>query len=162
MKILYTSDLHLEFRRSLKYNVPDHDICIIAGDLSDSNNFQFSLDFISHEFNEIIYVHGNHDFYHSSLKGFKNNIRIPYNISILENEFKEVKNQRFFGGTLWFPKEDDPRLRKLIGDFSYIKDINNIYYSNNKFKEMLSNVNSNDIIISHHLPSYKSVADKFN
>lgn len=26
---------------------------------------------------------------------------------------------------------------------------------------MLNNVNSNDIIISHHLPSYKSIADKF-
>lgn len=72
MKILVMPDLHLEFlgdhgKSFLSRKWPEHDVCVIAGDLSSAKHLAASVHRVSDTFSEVVYVPGNHEYYGSSI-----------------------------------------------------------------------------------------------
>jgi Icc-related predicted phosphoesterase len=172
MRITIISDLHFEFMKDLgksfleDYYWPDHDVCIIAGDLCSSKHIIKSIKRACKVFKEVVYVTGNHEYYNSSIKDIdkkisKLNIK---NFHFLDQGEVTIKGQRFIGGTMWYPKEPSNMIRdNFINDFRAISDCDYIYEKNKLFNEYIQNCNLNkdDIVITHHLPSYKSVCREY-
>lgn len=121
MKIHLLSDLHLEFG---PYNkpLPDADVLILAGDilvvdrLKSSKSDAASLnmrknvvnffDRVSEKYENILYVMGNHEFYHSDFFEAKEYLSewllINYpKIYLLKENSARIKGVYFFGSTLW-------------------------------------------------------------
>ena len=188
MKLRILSDIHCEFHpdkgKSFFNSLPelDEDIVIVAGDLSDSKSLIPALRNLCNRFKEklILYTNGNHEAYSSSvdetedrIKEFEsdnehenleylNNNVITVGPGVLE-EGKPV--YRFLGCTLWFPYQIG-RVHEgewAMNDFVYIKNIRNVVDQKNResIKFLENNVTSNDIVITHHLPSYDSVHPKY-
>jgi Icc-related predicted phosphoesterase len=167
------SDLHFEFMTSsmresfLSRKWPDHDICIIAGDLSNSINLYDSLKNITDVFNKVIYITGNHEYYgdsfdnvHQSIFDFSRCMN-PEEFTWLKNDHVIIDGVTFYGGTLWYPEHSNPSLRSGINDFNAIKDFRNIYEEYKKFKGGLWDLNESSVIISHHLPLEQSIAEQY-
>lgn len=174
MKIHAVSDLHLEFQQdggmSVVSKLPECDVLILAGDLTSGPHLFGALKMISKRFpdTQILYVPGNHDWYNSH-QGFMmlvyNRVcdQLP-NVRWMDCDIVKVGHQRFVGTTLWFPYTESAKLhRDLIADFSYIKGFND--WIPEAFPEsrdfLQKNVRSDDIVITHHLPSEWSVADRY-
>lgn len=130
MRVALASDLHLEFADIELKNTDNAEVLLLAGDImiaedlkrhSDisvlreeknlgssqirSLRFQSFLERVSAEFPHVIYVAGNHEFYHGS---FPKNIDVlreqclQYpNIYFLENDCKKLADCTFIGCTLW-------------------------------------------------------------
>jgi Icc-related predicted phosphoesterase len=168
MRVIILSDLHFEMMKDIGRSFledsywPNHDVCIIAGDLCSSKNIIKSIKRTCKVFKEVVYVTGNHEYYNSSIKDIDKKIsklKIK-NFHFLDQNEVTIKGQRFVGGTMWFPKEPSNMIREnFINDFISIKDCDYIYEKNKLFNEYIQgcNLNSDDIVITHHLPSYKSV-----
>ncbi len=106
------SDIHLELRVDFPriQKNPLVDILILAGDIGriDSVLFRPFFEYISNVgWKKIIYVPGNHEFYHKT-KGY-NQLQYEYrqffndypNISFLDNEAIFVGTTLFYGTTMW-------------------------------------------------------------
>ena len=169
MKIQYLSDLHLEFHQDkgaafLNEIVHEADILVIAGDLGIFKDMNRAFKFLSKKYKHIIYVAGNHEYYHSGPEEtheLLNSCKAKFkNLHWLDNSAIEIKGQRFIGGTGWFPYRMDNLIHKCkLADFSYIRGFEPWVYEKNKdFVNLLyDNLTKNDIIVMHHLPSYNSV-----
>jgi Icc-related predicted phosphoesterase len=174
MKILVTSDLHLEFQKDygrefLKSLNPAADVLIIAGDLSPENFYREGLNqgvnplaYLCKKYKEVIFVAGNHDYWWSNPKSafdfWKSWSFIP-NYNFLENGIKVIGKQRFLGASLWFKSPPILEHKKLMTDFEAIKDFEPWVYEQGKrtIKFLKKNLTKNDIVITHHLPTQKSV-----
>jgi Icc-related predicted phosphoesterase len=167
MKIQIASDLHFEFYDAradiydfvsnlrhgldafnLTINPPD--ILVLAGDTSTKGTLPIALEILSDYYPEIIYVLGNHEFYKSSIR----------NVREMVNNLN-IKN---VGSTLWF--RDDPKnilYQDRMNDFWTIEDFkHNVYQENLKAIGFLnSEVNKDDIVITHHVPTNLSVSPKY-
>jgi predicted phosphohydrolase len=173
MKIQILSDLHLEFfdfgkERFIKSLIPeeDVDVLVLAGDISTKSSITNDLKFICDNWKNVVFVAGNHEYYHSSfneMNDILDNLNIS-NLNILDNDFIDIEGQRFIGSTLWF--HDGPKNQSqshFLNDFRCIKDFQDEVYEKNLktlefFKEQ---VNTQDIVVSHHLPLEESVADQY-
>lgn len=147
----------------LEYQWPQHDVCIIAGDLSSSKHLVQSIKICAEVFPEIVYVPGNHEYYGSSIcevKDLLHNINIS-NFHYLDNNHITINNQRFIGGTMWFPLEKDTSRRNCVNDFDCIKDYHNIYIENESFQKLIPEILHDDVVVTHHLPSNKSIPLKY-
>lgn len=168
MKLLVMSDLHFEFMNDLGYEFlniewPEHDVCIIAGDLVTHKYLEVVMRACCATFKEVIYVAGNHEYWRSTISAVKHqlqSLKIP-NLHYLDNSSCVVGGQRFIGGTMWFRPEADTSLRGETGDFKLIGEIGSIFYENEEFIAMLNQVKRDDVVITHYLPSYKSIPKKF-
>ena len=149
MKISIASDLHLEFG-DLDFDNSDNaevlilsgDICV-AADLDMRDRRQTELGFARarserfHEFFErcaarfphVIYVMGNHEYYHSDLATELDEVRRKLahlsNLSVLEREVKTIGDVTFIGGTLWTDMNNLDALtlyhmRTMMNDFRVI------------------------------------------
>lgn len=112
MKLWVFSDLHLEFedRRPPIVNMPDADVCVVAGDVL--HNPVASLDYLSVEIAPampVVFVAGNHEFYGGSIdrvevgRRFAEEARRTWqqDLYLLENDLAIVGGLRFVGATLW-------------------------------------------------------------
>lgn len=108
MKAWIISDLHvidLEPFRSDRLLIPKADICICAGDVS--NSVELSIEYLARHIAPhmpIVAVLGNHDYYGSTIEsGLETAKRhaLSSRISILENETAFVGDIRIIGATLW-------------------------------------------------------------
>lgn len=147
------------------------DLIVLAGDIIASNDYN-TLQAVFGRFSaiaETISVPGNHEFYGSSpyrkeyqLKRLSEDIS---NFHVLDNSFITIKGQRFIGATGWFRKDPETNQyhKNCMGDFSYIDKLEPWCYKKNKeFRELLTKeLNSEDVVISHHIPSYLGVAPQF-
>jgi len=173
MRIAILSDLHFEFHRdggsefisTLKFN--GIDVLILAGDIvTPAEKIPNILERFCNRYETVVYLPGNHEFYRSSFPEVKkifDFISIS-NLHILDNKTTTINGQRFVGTTLWFRDQPDyNRLYKCLADFQEIKDFRNHVYEKNRLAiEFLNHeVNSSDIVITHHMPSKKSVHPKF-
>lgn len=151
MKIAIASDLHLEFG-DLDFDNSDNaevlilsgDICV-AADLDMRDSRQTEVGFARarserfHEFFErcaerfphVIYVMGNHEYYHSDLATELNEVRRKLahlsNLSVLEREVKVIGDVTFIGGTLWTDMNNLDALtlyhmRTMMNDFRVISN----------------------------------------
>lgn len=159
MKIKVVSDLHLEFSDINIKNDEGCDVLVLSGDImlaedlygapltpdpympggmKDFNNklarrqrFRDFLSRVSFQFPHVVYVAGNHEFYHfrwfqtiEVLKEYCD--RLP-NVYFLERDVKKIDDVTFIGGTLWTDmNKNDPltlhAIRDMMNDFRIIRN----------------------------------------
>ena len=151
MKIAVASDIHLEFGDIDITNNSQADVLILSGDICVAADLdmrdrrQTELGFarrrseMFHEFFErcaanfphVIYIMGNHEYYHSDFATALDDVRkrlahLP-NLYILEREIKVIDDVTFIGGTLWTDMNNsDPltlyHMRTMMNDFRVIQN----------------------------------------
>ena len=132
MKIQLCSDLHLEFSDINIENKDNVDMLILAGDImiaqdlhdhpetvtspyapyvqlgrrqESAQRFRDFLRRVSMEFPHVIYIAGNHEFYHGkfidSLRVLREECAKFSNIYFMEDDYKKIGDFLFIGSTLW-------------------------------------------------------------
>lgn len=160
MKIKLASDLHLEFSDINIKNDEGCDVLILSGDIMVANDlyehpetsygmystvnladlgrrqqtalrFRDFLKRVSFQFPHVIYVAGNHEFYHGrwfqSLDVLRDECAKFPNIYFLERDCKKIDDVTFVGGTLWTDmNRNDPltlhSVRDMMNDYRVIKN----------------------------------------
>ena len=158
MRIKLVSDLHLEFSDVMIPNDADYDLLILSGDIMvaqdlhdhqdenvrtaamlemlgsrqlKSQRFRDFLKRCSFQFPHVIYVAGNHEFYHGKFFASIDHLReecAKYpNVYFLENDVKVINDIVFMGATLWTDcNKHDPftlhALADMMNDFRIIRN----------------------------------------
>ncbi|MFV1921137.1 MAG: metallophosphoesterase [Methylotenera sp.] len=185
MKLHVLSDLHMEIA-PYKLQVFDVDVIILAGDIAEgTNGIEWAASLLDATDAHIIYIAGNHEFYHAELNDIRQKIsalckgrnRLHY----LENDEVIINHVRFLGATLWTdfnltqPEDQETTLRMSelsLTDFRLIqynqsrfkvKDAINMHLDSIKFIEakLDEEFAGKTVIISHHAPALQSVAPKY-
>lgn len=200
MKIQVVSDCHLEFATTEIKNA-GADVLVLSGDIvvvddisetvdEDSHRFivtqRYRLFFeqIASEFAHVIYVAGNHEFYHGKwektlviLRHFLQNIP---NVHLLEREHIVLGDVVFVGGTLWTDmNKGDPltlhATQDMMNDFSIIRNDEMGYRKLRPsdtvirhrktldYFKMLVEMYSDKklVLVGHHAPHQKSIHENF-
>lgn len=188
MKIHIVSDLHIE-RRVEYLPITDANVTVFAGDIGVGVK---GVDFAGeHAFatkKPIIYVCGNHEFYHHEMKGIRKNITAWSSNVLNTNQFHFLDNSecvidgvRFLGCTLWTDFElfgaerRDECLeycKNRLNDFYHILlgekiftaiDSLNLHQISVQWLEQKINepFEGKTVVITHHAPSNKSVISYF-
>jgi Icc-related predicted phosphoesterase len=213
MKIKLVSDLHLEFSDINIKNNEGCDVLILGGDImiaeelydhpassfnlwsSDAvadlrhkqervQRFRDFLKRVSFQFPHVIYVAGNHEFYHGkwerTLKVLHDECSKFPNVHFLEQESKTINDVTFIGGTLWTDmNKGDPltlhAVRDMINDFRVILKEYEGYTRLKpadtciRHKKMLNYIksvvaerdNEKFVVVGHHSPSKLSTHEKY-
>jgi Icc-related predicted phosphoesterase len=175
MKLRIASDLHFEFHRDKGATITtelqdgDFDVLVLAGDVADYKNIYEALILLCNAVapKPVLYVLGNHEVYQGSLDLAISKVEkataICKNLQFLEDGITKVGDQRFIGCTLWYPHPKSLRSDKGIGDFKFIKGINEWLHvkATNSAKFLESNVREDDVVITHYLPHPSCVAPRF-
>lgn len=175
LKLQIASDLHCEFQKDRGTKFISHlyeadvDALIVAGDLCTMRGFYPTFKLLSELYEHILYVPGNHEYYGASPEEVHDELKAVVKdfptVHCLQNSVCEIKGQRFYGGTLWFPDlPDNPLFKHFLSDFAMIDDFEPwVYRENDHFRLAYkeAKITSKDIIISHHMPSPKSTPDYF-
>lgn len=178
MKIQIVSDLHLEFG---DYNLPscERDLLILAGDV---NVGEKSVSFLKEqlEYSPVVYILGNHEFYGHDIETittFYTELCLP-GLHFLDNSVFEMGDIRFLGCTLWTDvnhqnKIDILNIKGGLNDFRLIQNGESIFTVQDSIDHHLKSVNwlnhelkvpysGKTVIITHHLPSVRSIDPKFS
>ena len=176
MKILVVSDLHLEFYRdggfkflkSLGADNRDVDAIVVAGDFATNSGLAHGLNILSGEFNHVVYTPGNHEFWGSSKDEVYNTLgkatRDLINVHWLRRSTVKLDGHRFIGTPLWFPDgETNAIYATFWSDFNKIADFASWVYEENEadVEYLATNVVSTDIVVTHYLPSFRSVSPQW-
>ena len=158
MKIALASDLHLEFQDINLKNTENAEVLILSGDILvaedlhnhpsvHSNNtvnipdlgrrqetalrFRNFLSRCSFQFPHVIYIAGNHEFYHGRWSASLDHLReecakFP-NVYFLERDIKIINEVSFIGATLWTDMNNgDPltlhAISDMMNDFRIIRN----------------------------------------
>lgn len=183
MRILVVSDLHLETCYNFagieqRIDKLKHaDVVCLCGDVVSLNkhkaNFYgypvnpYIFRKFANKYRHVVYVRGNHEFwgatedplYEEHLALFEIN-----NFHVLENDKITIEGQEFIGATMWYPETPQTVSRsRCFADFCYIKNHSSVVWKTNKETRQYfgKHVNENSIVLTHHLPSYRSVSDKY-
>jgi predicted phosphodiesterase len=204
MRLAICSDLHLEFGPLELTNDENADVLILSGDIMLSeplHNFpadydnttivskyqmqairfrQFLRD-CSERFSNVIYVAGNHEFYHgkfnAGLDYLKEECSNYANVHFLEASSVKIKDVLFVGATLWTDcNKGDPltlyQLQYSMSDFKIITYDKDIYRKLNPtdtvrrhhktldyFEAVVENTakDSKIVVCTHHSPSELSI-----
>ena len=207
MKIQLVSDLHLEFSDILIRNQGDTDVLILGGDIMIAQNlhefaaddpvvpglytqrgkaerFRNFLRHVSQAFPHVVYVAGNHEFYHGkwpdTITWLKDECRVFSNVYFLEMETKEIGDYVFVGSTLWtdFNKANPITLevcRTSMNDYHVIRDSSKGYSklkpitTLGKHRASMDYIKSvveadptrNYVVVGHHAPTSLSTKPKY-
>jgi Icc-related predicted phosphoesterase len=175
MLIRIFSDLHLE-------NCPffveygGEELLIIAGDVCPDENKTLELikNYLKNENASVLFVLGNHDFYGKTIEStyeFWNSVDLS-NFYFLQDESIVLNGIRFYGCTMWtdmnkYNTQTMEKSRELLRDYKEIVNFipSDSYLlhmkSKNKLLECLQSSKESVVVVSHHLPSYKSVAKQY-
>jgi hypothetical protein len=194
------SDLHLEFDANFfPKNEEKADILMLNGDICMGALFDKTpespyhakalefLDFFrfcSNEYEEVLYIPGNHEYYRGYIDTTDDIIRetlsVFPNIHFLNNQKWEKDGITFLGATLWTDMNHrDPiteqYLMSSMNDFRIVKwkhdsyggrfrpsDAAAFHYRTTKFFDEASAGLDNVVIMSHHAPSFMSVHPKYH
>jgi len=179
MRIRYLSDIHLEFIKPNKISNLLHkignnkeDVYVLAGDIG--NPFQSIytqlIDHLNSNFKHAFVIPGNHEYYQKTTKmdqvdSYLHELFQKYpNITYLNNSTKMYEGYTFIGTTLW-SKITDPTHE--INDVYSIPDFDYIRYNRlnrmcvDFLEDAVANSNTKCIVISHHIPSYRLIDDKY-
>lgn len=192
MKIKIASDLHLEFFNALEY-LPDvglGDVLILAGDIVCARHLNKNgylrdvylrfFDNCSKNFEKVLYVMGNHEFYGYNYKSAYNTIKenIPSNFYLMENDTVTIGDWNFIGFTFWTNFRNANPIEMLNAEM-YMNDYKVIRVDSNYRKlraqdtlgfhrasidylfSQLNEYDKNVFVISHHAPSYQSISEEF-
>jgi predicted phosphohydrolase len=191
MRIRYLSDLHLEFIHPNKLChilnkiqslnritiTPSHntsEVCILAGDIGNpyQPNYDTFMKLISTRFKKTFVIPGNHEYYNETSTIDDTNVFLENyfkqfnNISFLNNTYEHYKNHCFVGTTLWSKITDTKPFHIKLNDMHRIPKFDCDAYNqlNNMCKDFLKCTvknNKNCIIITHHVPSYSLIDEKY-
>lgn len=199
MKLQIVSDLHLEFGMfAIDNNGADTlilsgDICPIVNLLDINSPVVFSDDQKSQEyhtfffdcskkFKHVVYVVGNHEYYHGDLQTSVNILRDRLkhlsNLHILEKQSVQLEDVLFVGGTLWTDMNRENYqtmaiIRGYMNDFRVIKNGNyklmpadcvSVHRQTIDFlTSTLSELKSDQkvVFVGHHAPSKQSIKPKY-
>lgn len=178
MKLFICSDLHTEFLQPIEQlelfkKFPEADGIIIAGDLTSKKYLIDNLKYLCDKYQHVIFTMGNHEFYNSSFQEIEDLLNrtkvrsdmLGRNLYWLNDSTCNINNTNFIGGTLWFPDNPLNQLyERQLSDFSYIKDFRKEVYERNKKTIVAFNnkqMDENTVVVTHHLPSYQSVNEKY-
>lgn len=181
MKIAVASDIHLEFGDIDITNDSQADVLILSGDICVAADLdmrdrrQTELGFarrrseMFHEFFErcaanfphVIYIMGNHEYYHSDFATALNDIRRKLahlsNLYILEREIKVINDVTFIGGTLWTDMNNRDELtlyhmRTMMNDFRVIQNSGipvHFRTQDGEFKTRVAKFSPEDAVTEH-------------
>jgi len=171
MKIQLVSDLHYEFMadRGAEFTAAlpnDCDVLVVAGDLCPAaDGLKEALEGLCARFPEVVFLNGNHEFYGGDRRRvmtIRDALKAVKNLHWLDKDVWKYKDRRFVGCTLWFAHQPYELIRK-IGDWWQIKGLEKWVYDENRscvaFLER--ECRTGDIVVTHHLPSYRSVHPKY-
>lgn len=210
MKVALASDLHLEFGDIDLKNTEKADVLILSGDILIAENlhnfpenetleinihnlsknkfiahsFREFLRRCSNEFSHVVYVAGNHEFYHgnypNSYAYLKNECEKFVNVYFLEMDSVEINGVLFVGATLWtdMNKADPLTLhacQSMMNDYRCVRNSKRSYAkltpldtlkrhndTISYFKKVLNdNKNKNCIVVGHHAPTKLSIKPKY-
>ena len=213
MKIKVVSDLHLEFADINITNDDGCDVLILSGDImiaedlhdhpetsygmysnvnlanlgrrqQTAQRFRDFLKRCSFQFPHVIYVMGNHEFYHgkwnASILHMREECAKFENVYMLERDTKIIDDVVFVGGTLWTDcNKGDPltlhALRDMMNDFRIIVNDEAGYTKlrpahtisrHNKtlgfIKEVVTSFKDKKcVVVGHHSPSHLSIHEMY-
>ena len=207
MKLALASDLHLEFGDIDLKNDENAEVLILSGDIMIAEDLyrhpepintlvnlgtrqQMAIryrDFlrrVSQDFPYVVYVAGNHEFYHGNWPGHINVLREECskfdNIFFMENDMKKIGDLTFIGCTLWTDmNKGDPltlhAVTDLMNDFQIIRNNEKGYTKLRPAQVAYQFRNSVDyirlmiegkfdekfVVVGHHAPTRLSIADHY-
>ena len=213
MKIAVCSDLHLEFQDLILKNDENAEVLILSGDimiaedLHNHKHFDYNpytpgaladlgrrqqtalrfRDFLkrcSFQFPHVIYIAGNHEFYHGRWKASLDHLREECaqfsNIYFLENDIKILGDFTFIGCTLWTDmNKGDPltlhAINDMMNDFKIIRNDEHGYtklrpaHAMYRHQQSLGYIKSivqgkhdeKFVVVGHHAPSKQSTHPKY-
>lgn len=176
MRIQVLSDVHIEFHRDdgrsfVSWLEPAGvDLLVLAGDIAVGEGIVEALGLFCRRYAQaaIVYVHGNHELYRTNREAvaasMREAMRANANLCWLDCEVAEIGGRRVLGAPLWFPEDRGAApYKKAMTDFQVIEDFEAWVYEENaravSFFER--EIRRGDIVVTHHLPSVKSVAPRF-
>lgn len=192
MKIKLWSDLHLEFPfSSVPIERDGADVLILAGDIcvpSEMDRFVPWFEKVSKTFPDVIYIAGNHEYYHSDFGDTYDKIQkalahLP-NIHVLDGGHIEIQGRHFWAGTMWtdFNGGDEETIwhaGRHMNDYRLITNAKegDLLSPHDTLKEHLAQrtglnvhlegVNGQGghpddiVVITHHAPSKKSIHPRY-
>ena len=191
------SDLHLEgFSGTAmdkiennflpKHSLDAESVLVLAGDIS-SNVTQLAqfLKHIEKRFVRVVYIPGNHEFYHHNIANWGAIAHTEFGKYALENTWTPydrvgytiIDGVRYIAGTLWGEGSYKPEYNKLIerglADFHVIENMGKNFtvgdmqqMSRRHKSDILSTLNRSfdgkTVVVTHHMPSYECVAERFS
>lgn len=212
MKITLVSDLHLEFSDVDIKNVNGSDVLVLAGDimvaedLHDHPNtatllqnhimgttgsrqeaavrFREFLGRCSQEFPRVIFIAGNHEFYHgkfySALDYLREECKAYANIDFLEDQSLAIDGVRFVCATLWTDMNyGDPvtkfHVGQVLNDYRVIRNDRQNYsklrvddvvarhqVSRKYIMDTVAQAKEDRVVVvTHHAPSFQSIGERF-
>lgn len=210
MKVALISDVHLEFGDCFFENTENAEVLILGGDIliaQELHDFKEPLtdleksllgkrglavtiyrNFLkrcSEQFKHVLYIAGNHEFYHGKYPAGMDYLREEAsnypNITYLENETVEINQVSFIGCTLWTDmNKGDPTtiafIAEALNDYRQIRR-NDIGYRRFNPEDTLklhkqsltyiSDTISNDpnkkyVVVGHHAPSKLSTKPQYS
>jgi Icc-related predicted phosphoesterase len=208
MKITLVSDLHLEFSDVNIKNENGSDVLILSGDIMVAQDlhdhpegsinplvplgqrqecaqrFRDFLRRVSFQFPHVIYVAGNHEFYHgkfvAGLQYLRDECAKYPNIYFMENDTKVIDDVVFVGATLWTDmNKGDPltlhAVTDMMNDFKIIRHDEHGYtrlrpaHAASRHRKSLEyiklvleqNVNKKCVVVTHMAPSFQSISERY-
>lgn len=211
MKIALCSDLHLEFEDIDLSNTENAEVLILSGDImlaadlhshpptvtspydpyvelskrqKTAQRFRDFLSRVSNEFPHVVYVAGNHEFYHgkwvASLDHLREACSAYPNVYFLECDTKVINDVTFIGATLWTDcNKGDPltlhALADMMNDYRIIRNdehgftklrpahtMHRHQQTLSYLKAVLPDIKYNKIVfVGHHAPSSMSTHDRY-
>ena len=170
MQIRILSDLHLEFRQ-MEVLPGSENVLVLAGDID--THPQRTLDFCRKyldkgEDHHVLLVLGNHDYY--ALGSIEKTLlwwheaTLPENMHWLHNSTAVVGNITFAGTTLWTDLQYPPpkHVSDTIHDYKAIQDMHMVPEEHAKAIRFLRSLRSSCVVVTHHLPSERSIHPDFS
>lgn len=175
MRIFYASDLHIEFednRNALQFDELAADLVILAGDIGVGTD---GIEWAAASFSiPIIYVPGNHEFYHHDyheLRARSREIASKLGVHLLDEDTIEIDGIRFAGCTLWTdyqvngtPQFSKTVLEDVMPDHRCITSGKNTLWTPELALEThqnsvawLAGLNNIDVVVTHHCPSLTAI-----
>jgi predicted phosphodiesterase len=191
MKLKLLSDLHIDnWVACQRFPVGTGEILVLAGDILCAkhfktnghihHNYEWFLEECSKNYEHVLYVNGNHEYYGYHYEKAKAKIleHLPDNFHHLDNNTVTINNWNFIGATLWTDFCNENPIEMLdagmfMNDYKAIRigsnfrklNVNDVLgfhkQSKNYILEQLRTLKENVFIISHHAPSFQSVAEEF-
>ena len=203
MQFCLMSDLHLEFQGHQPIDFPDADVLVLAGDVLvaedlrrftredvvlpheqtrgvSAQRYREFLDQAAQRYQHVVYVAGNHEFYHGKFLQTLETLRAECahypNLHFLEDGFVDVEDVRFLGGTLWTDcNRHDPitmmALQYGMNDYRIItndqagytklRPVHTLQRHLKTRQFIQEHITENTVVVTHHAPSFQSVSPEY-